>query len=532
MNKENILRTIKNYLAVALIIVALLASGIALAVDNGDVVHLQVLSINDFHGALAGDARTPGVARVAALLERQKAAYPDTTLILSAGDMFQGTMDSNLLLGAPVISFMNYIGFDAMALGNHEFDWGIDNLRKRAVQSNFPVLAANVVNANTGKQVDFCQGVALVRRQNITIGIIGYATQETPEAAKPDIVAGLKFTNPANTVEKYAKQLRAKGADVIVVLSHMGSTQDAEGVISGEAADFAKQIKGVDLIVSGHSHANVNGTVNGIRIVQALSNGKAITDTILDYSVAQHKVVAVDAKIINTDTLLATAPDANVQAIMNSQLAAVAAVKNRVIGNTNNTIGNKLTYGVAEQTLMGQLVTDVMRQAVRSDMAFTNIGGLRTSIDKGTITVGAVYQVLPFDNTIETCTLSGAQIMDLLNYAIDSPKIGSVQYSGLRIVYDPAKAHGQRIIKVLTADGQELGLDKAYTVATNDFMAIGGDGYVMFKQASHMVNSGITLRDYVTKYIMDKKTINIVDDGRLQVVGAKPLAACINDCAA
>ena len=297
----------------------------------------------------------------------------------------------------------------------------------------------------------------------------------------------------------------------------MGVDQNGD-VLSGEAADFAKKVKGVDLIVSGHTHKIVNGIVNKIPIVQAYCNGRAVGDVVFEYSTKEHKIVSTTVNVIGTADLQKLTPDSNITKILDVDLADVSSVKNRVIGSTENVISNAVTYGVAQQSLMGEFVTDNMRTVAKADMAFTNIGGLRTSIDKGNITLGNVYSVLPFDNTVATCDMTGQQVMDLLNYSIDSAKIGSVQFSGLKIVYDASKPQNQRIISVKTLDGKPLDLSKTYKVATNDFMAIGGDGYVMFMAAKNMVNTGITMRDSIDNEIIARKNINIVDDGRLQVV--------------
>lgn len=487
------------------------------AADSNDTVKIQILTINDFHGALINSAKDPGAAKLGACLLAQKANYPDTTLILSAGDMFQGTMDSNLLFGATDIRFMNFVGFDAMALGNHEFDWTISKLRERAIQANFPFLAANIIDNRNKKPADFCQQTMLIKRAGITIGIIGYDTIETPETTSPANVSGLTFTDPAANVQKLAATLRACGASVIIVLSHMGVDQNGD-VLTGEAADFAKRVKGIDLIVSGHTHETVNGVVNGIPIVQANCNGRAVGDVIFDYSVKAKKVYYASVNVIGAADIQKMTPDANIAKILDTDLATVSAVKNRVIGVSENTISNSVTYGVAKESLMGQFVSDNMRISSKADMAFTNIGGLRTSIDKGNITLGAVYAVLPFDNTIVTCDMTGQQIMELLNYSIDSAKVGSVQFSGLKIVYNPTLPQNQRIVTVKTLNGQVLDMNKTYKVATNDFMAIGGDGYVMFKAAKNIVNTGITIRDSVDNQIMAMKTVNVADDGRLQIV--------------
>ncbi|MFA6074678.1 MAG: 5'-nucleotidase C-terminal domain-containing protein [Negativicutes bacterium] len=506
----------RSYIVVFLILCLISLSGFA-ADENNDIVKIQVLTINDFHGALVNNAKDPGAAKLGACLFLQKANYPDTTMILSAGDMFQGTMDSNLLFGATDIRFMNFVGFDAMALGNHEFDWKIAKIRERATQANFPFMAANIFDSKSKKPVDFCQPTLLIKRSGVTIGIIGYDTIDTPVTTSPANVVGLSFADPAANVQKLAAGLRARGAEIIIVLSHMGVNQDGD-VLSGEAADFAKKVKGIDLIVSGHTHAIVNGKVNGIPIVQAYYNGRAVGDVIFEFSTKAHKITNTTVNVIGTESLQKMTPDTNIAKILDVDLATVSAVKNRVIGVAENTISDSLTYGVAAQTLMGEFVTDNMRISSKADMAFTNIGGLRTSIDKGNITLGNVYAVLPFDNTIVTCDMTGQQIMDLLNYSIDSAKVGSVQFSGLKIVYDSTKPQNQRIVSVKTLDGKPLDISKTYRVATNDFLAIGGDGYIMFKAAKNIINTGITIRDSVDNEIIVRKSINIVDDGRLQVI--------------
>ena len=507
----------KQYLQLFIAIIILCASSMVCADSDVNVEKIQILTVNDFHGALMEDGKNPGAAKLAAFIFQQKALYPDTTLILSAGDMFQGTMDSNLLYGAPDISVMNYLGFDAMALGNHEFDWGIDKINVRQLQANFPFMAANIIDKKTGKPVTFCIQTTIIKRGNVNIGLIGYATQETPATTNPNNVAQYSFTDPAATANKYARELRKQGADIIIVLSHMGSSQDDKGVVSGEAADFAEAIRGVDLIVSGHTHLIVNGVVNDIPIIQASFNGRAVGDIVFDYSAATHKVINLSTKVYDRDAIVSMTPNVNVASMLGKELGDTATVKNRVIGTAVSALDNKLTYGVATQTLMGEFVTDIMRSASGTDIAFTNIGGLRAGLNSGSITLGAVYQVLPFDNTIVTCEMTGSQVLQVLNYAIDSAKIGSVQFSGLKVVYDSTRAAGNKIVSVALANGKALEAKAYYKVATNDFMAIGGDGYTMFAKARNVKNTEIPLRDFVDNYIIEHKTIDVKDDGRLIV---------------
>jgi 5'-nucleotidase / UDP-sugar diphosphatase len=236
----------------------------------GAPVELSILSVNDFHGALVEAGKNPGVAKLGKFIKGERDKNPTGTIILSAGDMFQGSADSNLLYGKTVVEAMNEIGFDAMVVGNHEFDWGIDKLKKQIEQSKFPYLGANMVDRRTGKTADFINSHIIITRNGINVGIIGIITPETSYKSAPKVVQNYEFVEPARVVNEWSKKLRDQGADVIIVLSHMGCEMDqGTGEIVGEAAELAKAVQGVDLLITGHSHQRVMGRVNGIPIMQA-----------------------------------------------------------------------------------------------------------------------------------------------------------------------------------------------------------------------------------------------------------------------
>ena len=182
------LKKVNSFLALILVLVLTLVAAPALAADS-DQITLQILSVNDFHGALVGAGKNPGAAKLAQYIKEAKAKNPDGTLILSAGDLFQGSADSNLMYGKPVVDSMNEIGFDAMAIGNHEFDWGIDVLKARQAQSRFPYLAANIVDRATGQLVGFAKPYVIIERAGLKVGIIGIATPETAYTASPKVVS-------------------------------------------------------------------------------------------------------------------------------------------------------------------------------------------------------------------------------------------------------------------------------------------------------------------------------------------------------
>jgi 5'-nucleotidase/UDP-sugar diphosphatase len=264
--------------AAAVLMSMLLVAGQAAAGDSGgggEIVQLQIITVNDFHGALMENGKNPGAAKLAEYIKERRAHNPAGTLLLGAGDMFTGTPDSNLLYGKPVVDIMNYARFDAMTLGNHEFDWGIDRLKERIAQSDFPYVCANLLDKSTGRPADFVKPYVIVKRLGVNIAIIGIATPETAYKTNPKLIAGYTFEDPAVVVNGLVPELKRKGADIVVVLSHLASWMDGDGNISGDAATLAGQARGIDAIVSAHSHQPVYGKVNGVPVIQASYNGRA-----------------------------------------------------------------------------------------------------------------------------------------------------------------------------------------------------------------------------------------------------------------
>lgn len=474
---------------------------------------ITLLTANDFHGTLTGDGKkNPGISKFVNFLINEEKKNPNGTLILSAGDMFQGSADSNLLYGQPVVTAMNYAGFDAMVLGNHEFDWGLDKLQARMDQSDFPYLAANLVEKSTGKTPDFVKPYVLVNKNGINVGIIGIVTPETATKTKPELVAPYDFKNPAEVVNALVPEVRKAGADIVVVLSHLGAFQNSKtGEITGEAAELAKAVTGVDAIIAGHTHTTVSGTVNNIPIVEAYYNGRSVgvVDIFIntDTKAVVKKTQYVDASVVN-------APEsANVTAWFNLVQSLIGPVKNQVIGKATADFPH--SPDETQTTLLGNWVTDVMRKAVNADIAIQNGGGLRRDLPAGNITMGLLYEIMPFDNTLFTMDLTGAQVRAAIEHGIMSEDFKPGQFSGVMVKYDSTKEAGSRIVEIKLVDGTPLDDSKIYKVVTNDFQAGGGDKYTMFLEGKNGKDTAIPVRDVLVNEIKAKGTISPADDERL-----------------
>ncbi|WP_378957048.1 bifunctional metallophosphatase/5'-nucleotidase [Pelosinus sp. sgz500959] len=484
-----------------------------------DLVNIQILTMNDFHGALVENGKNPGAAKIAQYLKVMKGKNPNGTLILSAGDMFQGSPDSNLLYGKTVVEVMNAVGFDAMTIGNHEFDWGVAILKERIAQSHFPYISANILDKKTGKSADFVTPYTIFERDGIKIAVIGLTTPETAYKSSPKVMSAYLFEDPAKTVNALIPELKKKNADVIIVLSHMSSFMDkTTGEITGEVTDMLENTNHIDAVISGHSHQFVHGTVNGVPIVQANYFGRAVgkINFLFKKSTRQILVSSADTIPLPFDGLTA---EKEVEGIINKAQIEIAPVKNTILGSTIRELSHDREAG--QLSLLGQWTADAMREATAADIAFENAGGIRTNIPAGNITMGKLYEVFPFDNTLVTVEMTGAQVMKVLHHGIGNRNIGMVQFSGLKVIYDREQTDDQRI-KVTLLDGTPLDLTRNYKIVMNDFMAAGGDNFTMFKEGNRQTDTYIPLRDMFVTAIKKLKIIDFNGDNRFMEI--KPTA--------
>ncbi|MEP6729634.1 MAG: 5'-nucleotidase C-terminal domain-containing protein [bacterium] len=432
---------------------------------------LRIIGTNDFHGALeprpdATGKRRGGAAYIASAIHNAAAgcvAPACETVLLDAGDEFQGTPASNLAFGRPVVAMFNELGLAAGAVGNHEFDWGQDTLRARMHDAHYAMLAANVRYAD-GRDVPWIRDDTLITRGALKVGVIGLATPLTPSTTRASNVADLRFLPQAPIVDSLAKRLRARGADYVIVIAHDGAFCDRDGATScrGEIIDLARAVKEpIDAIVSGHTHSLVDATINGIPVVQARSSGTAIDVIDLGPDGSTHSV-----RDVLTDSLRA---DPAIAAIVADAVKAVAALVERPVA----TIATDLTRD-GPQYPLGNLIADAMRASAKGDVAVMNNGGIRANLRAGTATYGALFEIQPFANILYRLTVTGKTLRDYLEKLV--AKRPNVHVSGVAVTYDSTRAPGARIVTAKLSSGKELRDDGRYALILNDFLATGGEG--------------------------------------------------------
>ncbi len=483
-------------------------------------VELRILHVNDFHGfaepykPYGSNEMLGGMAWLSAAVEVLRKERP--TMLLAAGDMIQGNNWANLFQGASVIELMNAMKFDAMVVGNHEFDFGQDVLKRRIGDAMFPVLAANV------EGMEGLKPYMLKEINGIKIAVIGVVTEETPLTTHPRNVTGLKFIAPEEALNKYVIELRPK-ADVIIVLSHLGHNVDRL---------LAEKVSGIDVIVGGHSHTKVEKPVviGKTVVLQAWEHGKTLG--VFDLTLNDKKIVKTEGRLVDIRPVQG-GDSSDIAAIVEKYRSRVDAVLDEKIGETSLDLDGENTR--KRETNLGNFLADIVRTAAGAEAAIIGGGSIRTSMRKGVIKIKNVYAISPFNNYIVAIRLTGQQIKDALEHGVSAIADDAgrfPQVSGIRFMYSRSAPVGQKVREV-SVNNSPLVMDKEYIVATDDFLAAGGDGYKSFGEAVRASkdfaivggavmgeklvynNSGKWLRDVVIDHIREKKRVSPVVEGRI-----------------
>jgi 2',3'-cyclic-nucleotide 2'-phosphodiesterase / 3'-nucleotidase / 5'-nucleotidase len=470
------------------------------------------LSTNDFHGQLetgktVSNKLVGGSAYNMTYINNYRALNPLGTSLFDAGDMMQGTPISNLLWGASVIDVYNHMGYMAATVGNHEFDWGQAVLQERMAQAEFPFLLANVFNEGTNTRPDWLVPTAMFTVKGQQIGVIGVTSKDTPTIVMAGNTAGLEFREPGPIVEGLAAELRAAGADLVVVLAHMPDVYG--GVVSGEMATVA--VPGVDLIISGHSHSGYSGKINNIPIIQQYSSGTAIGVSDLRYDRLFRNVATSNLQVVTTWNTGVT-PNAEIADLVAYYLAEIGPIVNAVKASTLGPISRGPDRYTMEVP-MGDLIADAQRWKGGTQIAFMNPGGIRADIAAGItypadpphdITWGDFFTVQPFDNKLVTMTLTGSQIYALLEQQFPPTQTSMklLQESGLIYSFDLTLPVGSRVTDLKLADGTPIASDDTpYTVTCNEFIATGGDLFTVFLGGTNVTRFGVSDLDALIEYV-------------------------------
>ncbi|WP_371155350.1 bifunctional UDP-sugar hydrolase/5'-nucleotidase [Jannaschia sp. 2305UL9-9] len=471
-------------------------------------LHSRIESVNkydstcDAEGEAAGEC-FGGVARIKTYIDGRRAELSDANLlVVDAGDQFQGSLMYTTYKGEVEAEMMNAIGFDVMAVGNHEFDDGPSALAAFADMVDVPVISGNIDVSQSNELAGKIEDHLILEIGGEKIGIVSALATDTAETSSPG--PNVIFTPEAEAIQADIDALTEMGVNKIIAVTHLGLPADKR---------LAEAVTGLDLIIGGHSHTLLSNTeegaeayptvVNGVPIVQAYAYSKYVGDLAITFD--------DDGNVISTegDTVVMDAsvtPDEEILARVAELAGPIEELKAQVIGEASDLIEGSRDVCRAQECAMGNLVADAMLDRVADQgvsIAIQNGGGLRATIDAGEITMGEVLTVLPFQNTLATFSASGADILAALENGVGQIADGAgrfPQVAGLTYAFDAAAEPGSRISDVMVG-GEPIDTEATYGVVTNNYVRNGGDGYAMFATAEDAYDFGPGLEVVVADYI-------------------------------
>ncbi len=513
------------------------AAALALCADAAQADYtLTILHTNDFHARFepiskydspcasednaAGEC-FGGTARLVTAIADAR-ARSNNTVLFDGGDQFQGTLFYTYYKGKMAAEFMNKLGYDAMTVGNHEFDDGPEVLRGFMDAVEFPVLMSNADVSGEPQLADVLRKSTVIERGGERLGLIGLTPQDTDELASPG--PNIIFTDPVGAVQAEVDRLTAEGVTKIIVLSHSGYNVDKR---------VAAETTGVDVIVGGHTNTLLGDMdraegpyptmVNGVAIVHAYAYGKFLGELNVTFDDAGNVTAATGAPLIMD---AAVAEDQGTVDRIAELAQPLDEIRNRVVAETAQAIDGERGLCRAGECTMGNLVADAMLDRVRDQgiqVAIQNGGGLRASIDQGEVTMGEVLTVLPFQNTLSTFQVTGGTLLAALENGLSQIEDGAgrfPQVAGMKFTYNPAAEPGARVKEVLImgADGwAPLDPAQTYGVVSNNYVRNGGDGYGMFaSEATDVYDFGPDLADVTAEYLAQNAPYQPYLDGRIR----------------
>ena len=461
-----------------------------------------------------------GTARLTTAIAAAK-ARTNNYILVDGGDQFQGTLFYTYYKGALAAEMMNKLGYDAMTVGNHEFDDGPEVLHGFKDTINFPILMSNADVSAEAMLAGKLAKSTIIERGGEKLGLIGLTPQDTDDLASPG--PNVIFTDPVGAVQGEVEKLTAEGVNKIIVLSHSGLNVDKR---------IAAETTGIDVIVGGHDNSLLSNTnerakgpypvmVGNTAIVQAYAYGKYLGELNVTFDDAGNITEAVGEPVLMDASV---DEDAATVARITEAAAPLEEIRNKVVATATAAIDGDRANCRTVECQMGNLVADAMLDRVKDQgvtIAIANGGGLRSSIDAGDVTMGEVLTVLPFQNTLATFQVSGATVVEALENGVS--QIEDVagrfpQVAGMKYTFDAAAEVGSRISDVMVQEGGAfvpIDVAKTYTLVSNNYVRNGGDGYKMFLNAAHVYDFGPDLADVTADYLAADGPYTPYLDGRI-----------------
>lgn len=516
---------------------------------------LQFLSIADFHGQLdpvsvANVGNVGGAAVLRSYFDADRVTNP-RSLLLSAGDAFGASPPLAAFFDEkPVVEVMNLMRFDAEAPGNHSFDRGTLVLHWLIELSKFRYVSANLTGVGSAMKCETQPASLCIAPYQtywmggVKVAVIGLMTPELPTLVKPGALGTIKVTDPVPAAMAAREKAAAEGAKVFVALAHIGGTPGAAGAPpTGPLAELATQLTGFDLVLGGHTHSAINAQIGDVLVVENQSQGTTYSRAMLRYDFASSSVVTRTAELV-TPMADAVTPDQEVLDLLAPYRTKVAQTLDGHIGVATGTFERGNNVERLQEVPIGDLLADALRARYKTQIALVNGGGIRSPLPSSyapadltfkrpaagyqagppfDLVVGDVYAMLPFANDAATCTVTGKQVWAMAEHGLGTlpeAKGSFPQISGFKVTFDSSAAPGSRVKSIELENGTPIASNTTtYSLATVDFLYLGGDGYTMLVGTTGAIREKMT--DALAEHIKAAGTITPQVKGRLVDVASK-----------
>ncbi len=530
------------------IIILLIGLGSICATD----LKLDIMFSNDIHGGIDRAQATfinpnfppqlGGGGSAATLIKyiRSHSNQKRGNLLLDAGDFFQGRPVGTVTNGTAVIEYMNAVGYDAMTIGNHEYDVNEETLAATLEMANFPILGANVIDKRTDDIPFYAQPYTIVNRIGLKIGIFGITTTDTALMSFPENIQFVRFMNEKEVAAQYVKHLReVEKVDMVILVAHAGLPYEPvtgylnrydvqgnplyekrRGSWGYDTQELAREVEGIDIIIGGHMHKGFAepwiDPVTHTMVVQGYAYGSGLGWITLNIDQKTKTITGYEKAAVREGVLVTLfedqfIPDAEIGGKIAEQVAIAEKGMDEVIGTAAVYLSR---VNVDAQSLMGNTVADAMRFQTNADFSFINLGGIRSDIKMGPVTYRNVFDVMPFDNLIISFTCTGEFLKRIIETRVADTRAGLI-VSGVKVVYSRKRKNFDRISE-LYIGGKPWDPNKIYTVTTTDFLMQGNAGLTLLSQVpeTDIIYSQVNLRDAIVHYFKQNSPIRTKLDDR------------------
>lgn len=482
--------------------------------SSDDIVSITILHTNDIHGHTepfidenkSPDVKVGGLTYLGDTIKREKAKAPDNTLLLDAGDISTGGAISDHFKALPVVDAMNNLGYDAMTVGNHDLDVGLDGLKGITERAKFPILSANLED-NSGK-LDKIGSYIIKDFNGIKVGILGLTT---PDAAATSMMdpkekEQIKFMAVVDTAQRNIKKMKEEGADLIVALSHLGIDEDCR---------LARHVSSINLIIGGHSHTEMKEIlkVNNAYITQAGKAGENLGKIQFDVrkEMGKTRIKNVYSEMIPITSEEARS-DKNVRGVLYKFTKLLKFRMEKVVGKAPFSLSQRDYHYYKEESPLGNFITDSVRKESGADICMLSPSAFRKNIQSGEVTLGDINEVYPFNDKLSVAKLKGSQIKTVMEDILSSP-FHSFTLSGLKVKMDTSLPKGERILEIRDTDNKPLNPDKTYIVGAQSSLFRFNISKTLFKSKGNAYKGPV--RDLLIEHIRKNPDIKGKNDGRI-----------------